>query len=56
MFFGKSVNKINGKRGLCPPLCRNPLPPRFINNLVCGSPAQWPTCALCKAAAYSQPV
>jgi hypothetical protein len=25
MFWGKSVNEINGKGGVCPPLCRDPL-------------------------------
>jgi hypothetical protein len=33
MFWRKSINKINGKTGVCPPLCRDPLRPYFFNNL-----------------------
>jgi hypothetical protein len=27
MLWGKTINKINGKSRLCPPLCRDPQPP-----------------------------
>jgi hypothetical protein len=33
MFWGKNINKINGKGDLYPPLCRDPLRPQFFNSL-----------------------
>jgi hypothetical protein len=33
MFWQKNINKIRAKSDLCPPLCRDPLRPRFFNNL-----------------------
>jgi hypothetical protein len=33
MFWREKLNKINIKGGLCPPLCRDPVRPKFFNNL-----------------------
>ena len=47
IFCGKIINKINGKSGLYPPVCRDPLRPKIFNNLSAGSRSMRATVARC---------